>query len=179
MGNSGNGNSRKMKVLIVLLGVITMAAVSVTIWALFFREDSPVLAPDYAPVENEEYAESIPGDSGDKMVSPKGGGSVSLTYSNRVSIDLSDKQATLMFVNPGKSNQDMVIQIVIQDTVVVQSGTLEAGNQVKTLDLLEGMEKKLAPGGYEGKFVVFYYSQENGEKAIVNTDIPVEITVQE
>lgn len=84
-----------------------------------------------------------------------------------------------MFVNPGKSNQDMVIQIVIQDTVVVQSGTLEAGNQVKTLDLLEGMEKKLAPGGYEGKFVVFYYSQENGEKAIVNTDIPVEITVQE
>ena len=35
------------------------------------------------------------------------------------------------------------------------------------------------PGGYEGKFAVFYYSVETGEKAMVNTEIPVSITIQE
>jgi len=166
------------KLLIMILTLITTAAVGVTVWAVFFR-DNTILAPDYAPVEKEEHAETIPGDTGEKMESEKGGGSVSLSYSDNVTIDLSDRQASLLFGNPGRSNQDMVLQIVIQDTVIVQSGTLSPGNQVSTLDLLPGAEKRLIPGGYEGKFVVFYYSVETGEKAMVNTEIPVSITIQE
>ena len=169
---------KNTKLLIIVLALITAAAVSVTIWAVFFRDDT-VLAPDYAPVEKEEHAETIPGDAGDKMESEKGGGSVSLSYSDDVTIDLSDKQASLLFGNPRRSNQDMVLQIVIQDTVIVQSGTLSPGNQVTTLNLLPGAEKRLIPGGYEGKFVVFYYSEETGEKAMVNTEIPVSITIKE
>lgn len=169
---------KNTKLLIIVLALITAAAVSVTIWAVFFRDDT-VLAPDYAPVEKEEHAETIPGDAGDKMESEKGGGSVSLSYSDDVTIDLSDRQVSLMFGNPGRSNQDMVLQIVIQDTVIVQSGTLSPGNQVTTLNLLPGAEKRLIPGGYEGKFVVFYYSEETGEKAMVNTEIPVSITIKE
>lgn len=167
------------KLLIALLLLITVAAISVTIWALFFREDDTVLAPDYAPVEKEEHAETIPGDTDDKMESDKGGGSVSLSYADKATIDLGDRQVSLMFANPGKSNQDMVLQLVIQDTVIVQSGTLSPGNRVTVLDLLPGAEKKLVPGGYEGKFVVFYYSEETGEKAMVNTEIPISITIQE
>ena len=71
----------------------------------------------------------------------------------------------------------MVIQITIQDTVIVQSGTLVPGQQVKLLDLLEGAEKQLSAGGYEGKFVVLYYDQTSGEKAMVNTEIPITINV--
>ena len=84
-----------------------------------------------------------------------------------------------MFANPGKSLQDMVVQIVIDETVIVQSGTLKPGNQVTTLNLLDGAEKQLQPGGYDGKFVVFYYDPDSGEKAVVNTEIPITITVQE
>lgn len=167
-----------MKRLIIILTLITTAAVGVTVWTVFFR-DNTILAPDYAPVEKEEHAETIPGDTGEKMESEKGGGSVSLSYSDNVTIDLSDRQASLLFGNPGRSNQDMVLQIVIQDTVIVQSGTLSPGNQVTTLNLLPGAEKRLIPGGYEGKFAVFYYSVETGEKAMVNTEIPVSITIQE
>ena len=94
-------------------------------------------------------------------------------------VDLSDKQAMLLFANPGKSNQDMVIQIIIQDVVICQSGTLTPGHQVKTLDLQDGAEKLLTAGIYEGKFNVLYYHPETGEKAIVNTEIPVTITVQD
>lgn len=169
---------KNMKLLIIILTLITIAAVGVTVWTVFFR-DNTILAPDYAPVEKEEHAETIPGDTGEKMESEKGGGSVSLSYSDNVTIDLSDRQAFLLFGNPGRSNQDMVLQIVIQDTVIVQSGTLSPGNQVTTLNLLPGAEKRLIPGGYEGKFAVFYYSVETGEKAMVNTEIPVSITIQE
>lgn len=168
----------RMNPLIPILLCITFVAVGITVWALFFRESSsPTLTPDYAPHEMEQNAEAIPDDNGDKMENPEGGGSVSLTYSNKVTIDLSDKAASLYFANPGKSNQDIVVQITIQDTIILQSGTLVPGQQVKLLDLLEGAEDMLQPGGYEGKFIVLYYDQTSGEKAMVNTEIPITINV--
>ncbi len=167
------------KFIILILLLITLVAVCITIWALFFRNPQPPLAPDYAPQETEAHMESIPGDTGEKLESNKGGGSVGLTYMREVTVDLSEKQAKLLFANPGKSNQDMVIQIIIQDVVVAQSGTLPPGHQVTTLDLREGAEKLLIPGVYEGKFNILFYHPETGEKAIVNTEIPVTITVQE
>lgn len=33
------------------------------------------------------------------------------------------------------------------------------------------------PGGYEGKFIVLYYDSVSGEKAVVQTEIPVRVTV--
>ena len=171
----------KTTIIIAILAVITVAALCVTMWALFLREpddsNKVILAPDYAPQNKEENAETIPNDTGDKMENPEGGGAVSLTYSNEVTIDLSDKAAALYFANPGKSNQDMVIQIAIRDTVILQSGTLSPGNQVKLLNLLEGAEDMLQPGGYEGKFIVLYYDQTSGEKSMVNTEIPITINV--
>ena len=168
----------RMNPLIPILLCITFVAVGITVWALFFRDSSsPTLTPDYAPQEMEHNAETIPDDTGDKMENPEGGGAVSLTYSNEVTIDLSDKAAAIYFANPGKSNQDMVIQIAIQDTIILQSGTLSPGNQVKLLNLLEGAEDMLQPGGYEGKFIVLYYDQTSGEKSMVNTEIPITINV--
>lgn len=165
--------------LIIILFVITVIAVGVSVWALFFRDTRPALAPDYAPQEEEQYAETIPNDHGEKMDQPEGGGSVSLVYSKEVTIDLSDESVALYFANPGKSNQDIVLQIVIQGEVVVQSGTLKPGNQVSTLNLLDGAARKLAAGGYDGTFMVLYYNPDTGEKAVVNTEIPIAITVNE
>ncbi len=73
----------------------------------------------------------------------------------------------------------MVVQLVIQDEILIQSGLITPGNKVQTLDLLNGAEKKLQPGGYDGKLVVLYYNQQNGEKAVLNTEISVTVTVVE
>jgi hypothetical protein len=35
----------------------------------------------------------------------------------------------------------------------------------------------LSPGGYKGSFSVFYYDPSSGEKAMVNTEIPILVTV--
>ena len=176
-----NLSKKATTIIIAILALITVAALGVTMWALFLREpddnNKVILNPDYAPQNKEENAETIPDDTGDKMENPEGGGAVSLTYSNEVTIDISDKAAALYFANPGKSNQDMVIQIAIQDTIILQSGTLSPGNQVKLLNLLEGAEDMLQPGGYEGKFIVLYYDLTSGEKSMVNTEIPVTINV--
>ena len=174
-----NKKMNKTTIVVAVLALITVVAVCITIWALFFRDSGgqQVLAPDYAPQKQEQNAETIPDDTGEKMENPEGGGAVSLTYSNEVKIDISDKAAALYFANPGKSNQDIVLQLVVQDQVILQSGTLKPGNQVTSLELLNGAAKMLSEGGYEGKFVVLYYHPETGEKAVVNTEIPVSITV--
>ena len=136
------------------------------------------LAPDYAPVNEEKYAEDI-GDDGDKKLDQaEGGGAVSLTYSTDVDISLDKKLATLFFANPSKSNQDMVLQIVVHDVVVAQSGTISPGKQIGKMDLLSSGARKLQAGGYDGKFVALYYQPDTHEKTIVNTDIPVKITVR-
>ena len=170
---------RPAKYIVAALLCVTLVASSVAIWALFFREPTKILAPDYAPVETEANAQTIPGDTGDKMESEAGGGSVSLSYSNQVSIDLSEQPAQLLFANPRRSNQDMLIQIAIQDEIIAQSGRLTPGHQVMTLNLQEGATKKLTVGGYNGEFLIFYYSPDSGEKAVVNTEIPVQIIVNE
>lgn len=172
--------NNRLKWLILLLLLITLFAFGMMVWAIFFRQpETPNPTPDYAPVEEEEHAEAIPDDSGDKLESPQGGGSVSISYSTSVSIHLKEEAVSLYFADPGQSNQDMVVQVVIQDTILVQSGTLKPGNQVTTLNLLEGAAEKLSAGRYEGKLVILFYDETTGEKAVVNTEIPVTINVTE
>lgn len=170
-------NNRKQIVIIVLI-LLLLTTIGITVWALFFRDTTPTLAPDYAPQEIEDNAEPIEDDNDDeKLQQQQGGGAVSLTYSREVSIDLSDNIVILMFANPSKSNQDMILQIVIEGTAIVQSGLLEPGYQVTKLDLLDNAE--LSNGTYDGKFVVLYYQKDTREKAMLNTEIPITISVKE
>lgn len=171
----GENKKKRAPILLILLCVAIGIAVAVIAW--HFGNDNTVLTPDYA-LEEEENAETIPNDDGEKMEKPEGGGSVSLTYAKEVDIYLGTQVADLLFANPGKSNMDMVLQIIIQDTVIAQSGTLKPGKQVLTLDLLEGAAKKLSQGVYEGKFNVLFYDPVTGERSIVNTEIPITITVK-
>ena len=176
-------NKKTMIILIAVLAVITLACVTTVIVVLVGQNNEPptVLAPDYAPQEEDPNAEKIPDDTGDKLDAPDGGGAVSLIYTTNVTIDLSDKKATLLFGNPQKSTQDMVVQIVVKDQVIVQSGRITPGNRVTALDLLSDAPT-LGAGTYTSencKFVVLYYDQDSGEKAILNTEIPITVTVQE
>jgi len=74
-------------------------------------------------------------DTASKLSQAEGGGAVGLTYSTSVSVSLSQGKASLYFGNPSKSNQDMVVQLIIQDRLITQSGRLIPGKQVQTLDV--------------------------------------------
>lgn len=175
----------KNKIIIGVLLLIIVIAVGVTVWALFFRNTTPVLAPDYAPVEEEKNAQPIE-DEGEeeKMEAEEGGGAVSMTYQKGVTISLSDQKADLMFQNPSKSVNDMVLQLVVSgsdgtEAVVAQSGTIKPGSEITTLDLIPDAAS-LSPGTYKGKYNILYYDPETREKAVVNGNVEgIEITVTE
>lgn len=170
-------SDRKSRWIILLLLLLLLIAISVTLWALFFREET-TLTPDYAPRREDKYAQSLDDQGDEKLEQVQGGGAVSLTYSTKVTVTLDDGMASVYFANPSKSNQDMVLQLVVQDVILAQSGRLSPGKQLDTLELLEGAASRLQPGGYNGQFVVLFYQPDTGEKTIVNTEIPVDVTVQ-
>lgn len=140
------------------------------------KQSSEVLIPDLAPEETEPNVETIPNDTSTKPESTDGG-SVRLLYSDKVTIDLSEDVASLYFGIPGRSNQDMILRIVIQDKVIAQSGLIPSGYQVETIELLPEAMSLLQAGKYSGKFVLYYYSQETDELATINTEIPITIVV--
>ncbi len=163
--------------LIILLLLITICAVGFGCWALWLRDDSTILPPDYAPLDEDKNAFDIVGDDDPKLETEEGGGAVGLTFSQSVSINLTDRAATVFFQNPGRSVCDVVLQIVIQDKVIAQSGKLIPGKQITTVELNNGAESILSEGGYNGYFVISMYDPESGEKSMVNTNIPINITV--
>ena len=173
---SNRKKKRWMLAALILLLLLLITSCSVTIWSIFFRDTKPTLAPDYAPQEIEPNVTPTPDTGKDKLEQEEGGGSVSIEYNKDVVVDLSDKTVKVSFTNPQESNQDMVLQVVIKDQVIAESKLIPPGNKLELLPLKEGFE--LSEGGYDGKYTVAYY-YENGEKAMVQTDIPLTVKVQE
>lgn len=178
MSEDRNTTQGKRKLLFLLMLLITLVAVAVSVWTVFFRS-SQVIVPDYAPLETQENAESVPDDNNNKKPNENGSGSVNLTYSDQVHVVLGEKKAYLYFVNPGKSNQNMVVRILIKDELVAQSGLIVAGYKVNELKLTDSVVRRLSVGGYDGRFEIYFYNQDTNEKAAVNTEIPVRIEVSE
>lgn len=177
---SGNMNwSKYSAVLVPLLSGGIVVSLAVAGWALFFRQPEQVLIPDYAPQQTEQNAQPIPGDDGTKLDAPEGGGAISIEYENQVTIDLSDGKAYFSYANPGKSTQNVVLRIEIQDTAVAQSGTIPPGSQLKELTLLDGAAKQLREGVYaDAVFRILSYDPVTGEKAMVDTLAEITVTVQ-
>ena len=177
---SGNFERKEIKknwlIPVLMAGIVI--CIGVTIWALFFRQSGEALVPDYAPQETEQNARPIEGDDGAKLDAPEGGGAISLEYDSHVTVDLSDGKAYLSYANPGKSPQDIVLRIEIQDTAVIQSGTIRPSNQVSELELLDGAADKLREGVYDAVFRILSYDPVTGEKAMVDTLAEITVTVQ-
>ena len=163
---------RRTKGLFLLVGVVALVAIGVAIWALLFRTPAPPAIPDIAPAV-EDNAQPT-GEGEDKMPQAQGGGAVNLTYSDQVTLSLGEGTLSLQVTNPARSNQSMLLQVVVQDVVVAQSGTLPPGNRLEALSLSEGV--RLSPGQYEGRFTIWFYHPD-GSRAQVSTEVPIALTV--
>ena len=169
----GEEREKKRRLLIIILLLIAFASLALCAWLLL---RTPELAPDYAPQEIDPNAFAIE-DVEDKLDEPEGGGAVGLTYTPEVTIDLSEKSATLMFQNPHRSNDDVLLQIVVQDEVLAQSGRIEPGMQISTLELLPGAAEMLSPGGYDAHFTVLFYDAETAERSVLKSEAAISLTV--
>ena len=160
----------------ILVGIIIILVIFIII---MFFVNKKTLTPDYAPGVIDVNAIKTP-DNEKKLDKSDGGGSVSLSYSNVVSIDLSTKEIKMYFKNPTKSTQSMIIQVMLKNNddylVIGQTNRIPSGYSVYKTQLLDVV--KLEKGGYDGMFNVLYYDEETEEKAIVNTNIPITIDVK-
>ena len=168
---------RGMKILLILLILLLLLLLFLGAWMLWFR--APELAPDYLPPEEDPYATDIEGDNEDKLDRPQGGGAIGMTYRPSVQIDLSRKKAELLYQNPGRSNSDVLVQIVIQDVVIAQSGRIAPGKQIVTMDLLPGTASLLEVGGYDARLAVFFYDPVTAERSLLRTEGKIDLTVIE
>lgn len=164
-----------------VIGSIVAAVIIMLLLLILLQQcysEPNVLNPDYPPEADDPNAETMAPSNDEKLEHEEGGGAVSIMLYDDVTIDISDRRAFLYFANPYRSTQDMMLQLVIQDEVIVQTGRLRPGYQLKQAELLKDTEKLLREGTYEGKIVIYYYDVENNEKAVVNTEVDVKIKVE-
>lgn len=166
----------KMRRLVIALSVVAVLGVGVAVWALMFGGPDELMVPDRAPAM-DEAAVSMGDEDDEKMKQPEGGGAVNITFSDEVTVDLTAGEAYLMFANPTRSNQGMVVQLVVHDIAMAQSDLIEPGYQINQLTLAN-VANKLQGGDYDGSLRVYFYDLESGEQASVNTEIPVGVTVR-
>ena len=169
----------KNKWLVPALCIGIALCMAVTVWALFFREVDKPIAPDYPPQGTEANQKPLEGDESEKLESPQGGGSITVTYNVNATVDLSEGTVSLLYANPQASNQDVAILIMIDDLVIAKSDLIHPGNGVETLALDDYAKDKIAVGGYDAELVIRAYDPQTGEKAMVDTRGQLSLTVVE
>ncbi|MBQ4137670.1 MAG: hypothetical protein IJD67_06120 [Clostridia bacterium] len=111
------------------------------------------------------------------MGAPDGGGAVGMVYKEEITVDLSDKKATLHFVNPSRSTHNVTVQLVVNDTVIAESGLLTPGKRLSELTLKDGAS--ISEGVYadNAKLIVKFYDPTTNACSIVNSELKVTVTV--
>ena len=178
---------RDLRLAALLLLIPILLLVIRTGWFKPAEDGKVVLAPDYPLIKDEPNSQPTEDDQ-QKFEVSENGGAVALNYSDKVEYGLSDQTVTLFFANPGSSTQAVVLQIIVyggvnvdtgkpEEYLLAESGVLRPGYYVERLDADLESNVSLASGVYSGVMRVLFYNEDTGERAVVNTEIPVNISV--
>ena len=164
------------KFLIPVLMIITAVSVVVSVYFAVFYEAKDVVAPDFMPVEQDEKVDKIAGETDtSKMEKEEGGGSVTVICKDEAVLSIGSGKISMFYQNPSRSNSAVVVQLLIGETVVAQSGSIKPGYELEEMEFLNNIE--LSVGGYNGSMKIFYYDEETNEKSIVESVVEAEIFV--
>ena len=178
---------RDLRLAALLLLIPILLLVIRTGWFKPADDGKVVLAPDYPLIKDEPNSQPTEDDQ-QKFEVSENGGAVALNYSDKVEYGLSDQTVTLFFANPGSSTQAVVLQVIVyggvnvdtgkpEEYLLAESGILRPGYYVERLDADLESNVSLASGVYSGVMRVLFYNEDTGERAVVNTEIPVNISV--
>ena len=169
-------NIKNANIMIGVLSSIIVISIGVIVYLVFFYNKQ---IPDYPNGVNDDNIVKTDSDK-NKMDKSEGGGAVSLSYSKNVTIDMITNKASINFKNPSKSTQSLELQLLLQqddeEILVAKTDRIPPGYSIYEMDIFD--KDSIQSGKYNGKFIVSYYDEETEEKAIVDTEIPVDITIQ-
>ena len=168
---------KKLAKIEIILAVLIVICSGLFISSLLYQ--NKLVAPEFAPSEIDKIATEEKNDD-KKMDKKEGGGAVSLSYSDNITIDINKKIVGLYFKNPSKSRENIMLQLILnknnKEILLAQSDLLPAGYVIRKMDLKDNAI--LQAGKYKGILRVTYYNEETSVKQIVNTEIKVNIEVK-
>lgn len=177
MKSKQNAQTKHTKFLTGCLAAITLISVSLCAFVLISNRRAKPIMPDYMPVEQDEYVSTIPPEylEETKMDIPESGGGAIIICDTEITAHLQTGEIDMFYQNPANSPSAVVLQLVVADEVVAQSGSIYPGYQLQDMHLLD--TARLQEGGYYGIVRIAYYDPISSEKALIDTDIEVSVTV--
>lgn len=132
---------------------------------------------DFQMPEIDDSAIYTPGDedSNYDLEIPEGGGAGAVTYSDQVTIDLSERKIYLNFQNPSGSPSSLLLHVFVEDKEIANTGLLPAGYGITTIEDVD--VSGLSEGNYDGSFKADNYDPETGEKAILDLNIDIDVSI--
>lgn len=171
-------NNKTRNGIFIALIVLIILCLAVTVWALFFRDTTPAVTPDYPPQGIEPNQSVMQEDNTSKLDAPEGGGAINVTFSTSATASLSADTVALYYANPAASNQNVAITLMIDELVVAKSELITPGHEIRELKLEDEAKSALKAGGYDAELVVRAFN-DDGEKAMVDTKGEITLTVSE
>lgn len=170
---------KRAVVTVLLTAILCFACLK---WLIHSNRSSSVLIPDVAPEQLEKYAELIDPNIPEgqaETATPSGDHNASIFYSDEFFLFPEESFLHVLIADPASSQQDIVVQILVQDTLLARSDLLEPGYQMQKIDLLPGVLEKLSPGRYNAVLNIFYYDHTTKEKTDMNVKIDASLIVFE
>lgn len=134
---------RNKNYLIIILILITIASITTTVIVLLKNSagvtDGQIFYPP-VPVDTNTKPIDSKAPSQPQLDKPEGGGAVSLIYSKEATAMKGDETADILFQNPSKSNQSIVIQLHISDSELI-SKIGRTGRTVEEMERKEGADE--------------------------------------
>lgn len=177
--NNDKKQKEGKKAKLIYIFLILLIILCIVLIVCLLRKEEKTLIPDYAPgtIDVNAIKEQ---DNSKKMEVSNGGGAVSISYSNIVEVNKKNKKIKMYFKNPSSSRESIILELLIingeKEYLIGKTDLLPPGHALYKMNL--DTDIKLSNGGYKGIFRTTYYSEETGEKEIVNSEIEVSIEVK-
>ena len=176
MKSKQNAQTKHTKFLTGCLAAITLISVSLCAFVLISNRRVKPIMPDYMPVEQDEFVFTIPNEPQEVPIDvPENGGGAIIICDTEITAHLQTGEIDMFYQNPANSPSAVVLQLVVADEIVAQSGSIYPGYQLQDMHLLD--TARLQEGGYYGVVRIAYYDPISSEKALIDTDIEVSVTV--
>ena len=168
---------KKYIVIEVILIILIIACIGCYISFGIYKNN--LFIPDYAPGVVDSNAKKEEDSSSNKNTNGSGG-SVSLRFSDIVTVDKKSKKASLYFKNPGTSTENILLYLIIRqndkEIILGQSDLIPAGYAIYEMNL--DNVSTLPAGGYNGVLKSVYYNEKTNAREMIDSEIEVKIEVK-
>lgn len=105
------------------------------------------------------------------------GGSMQVSFYPDATAYLSEKRVSMYYANSTASHQDVIVFLMVGDTVIAQSESVMPGQELRELALEDDAIAFLREESYDAELLIYYYDHESGDKTLINAKCELTLEV--